>query len=96
MNQNKSLFNLTKIYQQIDFNEDVQNFKQVTKGSFQWENGHKDTRVIFMPNKNGRFLITWVPPNNLQNKRYIKNGLIIQVTSIVVLLDVIHMIYQVQ
>ena len=70
----QSLFNLTKIYQQIDFNEDVQNFKQVTKGSFQWENGHKDTRVIFMPNKNGRFLITWVPPNELQNKRYIKNG----------------------
>ena len=34
-----SLFNLTKIYQQIDFNEDVQNFKLVTKGSFQWENG---------------------------------------------------------
>ena len=69
-----SLFNLTKIYQQIDYNEDTRNELKVTKGSFQWENGHKDTRVIFMPNKNGRFLITWVPPNELQNKRYIKNG----------------------
>ena len=70
----QSLFNLTKIYQQIDFNEDVQNFKQVTKGSFQWENGQKDSKVIFMPNKDGRFLITWVPPVHLQNKRFIKHG----------------------
>jgi len=69
-----SLFNLTKIYQQIDYNEDVSNIKRVTQGNFQWENAEKDTRVIFMPNKNGRFYITWVPPANLQNKRYIKNG----------------------
>jgi len=71
----QSLFNLTKIYQQIDFNEDVQNFKQVTKGSFQWENGQKDSKVIFMPNKNGRFLITWVPPIHLQNKRFTRHGI---------------------
>ena len=70
----QSLFNLTKIYEQIDFNEDLKNSINVTKGSFQWENGHQDTKVIFVPNKNGRFLVTWVPPTNLQNKRYIKNG----------------------
>ena len=70
----QSLFNLTKIYQQIDFNEDLKNSISVTKGSFQWENAEKDTKVIFVPNKDGRFLISWVPPVNLQNKRYIKNG----------------------
>ena len=70
----QSLFNLTKIYEQIDFNEDLRNSINITKGSFQWENGHKDTKVIFVPNKDGRFLISWVPPKNLQNKRYIKNG----------------------
>jgi len=69
-----SLFNLTKIYEQIDFNEDLKNSIKVTKGSFQWENGHQDTKVIFVPNKDGRFLISWVPPEQLQNKRYIKNG----------------------
>ena len=69
-----SLFNLTKIYEQIDFNEDLKNSINVTKGSFQWENGHQDTKVIFVPNKDGRFLISWVPPEQLQNKRYIKNG----------------------
>ena len=71
----ESLFNLTKIYQQIDFNEDLKNSISVTKGSFQWENGEKDTRVIFVPNNNGRFLISWVPPINLQNKRFLKNGI---------------------
>ena len=70
----QSLFNLTKIYQQIDFNEDLKNSINVTKGSFQWENGEQDTRVIFVPNKSGRFLITWVPPVGLQNKRFLKNG----------------------
>ena len=70
----QSLFNLTKIYEQIDFNEDLKNSIQVTKGSFQWENGQQDTKVIFIPNKDGRFLVSWVPPEHLQNKRYIKNG----------------------
>ena len=68
------LFNLTKIYEQIDFNEDLKNSIKVTKGSFQWENAKQDTKVIFVPNKDGRFLVTWVPPASLQNKRYIKNG----------------------
>ena len=51
MNLKQSLFNLTKIYQQIDFNEDVQNFKQVTKGSFQWENGQKIVKLYLCQTK---------------------------------------------
>ena len=70
-----SLFNLTKIYQQIDYNEEASSAAVVTAGSFQWENGIIDTRVVFSPNKNGRFLITWVPPTNLQNRFIIKNGI---------------------
>jgi hypothetical protein len=70
----QSLFNLTRIYEQIDFNEDMRNSINVTQGSFQWENGEQDTRVIFSPNKNGRFLISWIPPIHLQNKKYNKNG----------------------
>jgi hypothetical protein len=71
----ESLFNLTKIYEQIDFNEDLKNSINVTQGSFQWQNGEKDTKVIFVPNKNGRFRVSWVPPFNLQNRVIIKNGL---------------------
>ena len=64
----QSLFNLTKIYEQVDYNEDLRNSSIVTTGSFQWENGVKDSKVLFMPNKNGRFKITWVPPVELQNR----------------------------
>ena len=70
----QSLFNLTKIYEQIDFNEDMRNSINVTKGSFQWENGQQDTRVIFTPNKSGRFLISWIPSINLQNRKINKGG----------------------
>jgi hypothetical protein len=69
-----SLFNLTKIYAQIDYNEEMRNVANVTRGSFMWQAGVKDTRVIFNPHKDGRFLISWVPPKSLQNRVIIKNG----------------------
>ena len=71
----QSLFNLTKIYEQIDYNEDLRNTSVVTRGNFQWEGGVLDTRVQFFPNKDGRFLISWVPPKYLQNRVIIKDGL---------------------
>ncbi len=70
----ESLFNLTKIYEQIDYNVDLNNKSLVTVGSFQWENATQDTRVIFVPNKDGRFNISWVPQIELQNRVIIKNG----------------------
>jgi hypothetical protein len=70
----QSLFNLVKIYEQIDYNEELNNKANITQGNFQWENGIIDTRVIFVPNLNGRFFITWVPPKSLQNQVIIKNG----------------------
>ena len=71
----QSLFNLSKIYEQIDYVEEAKYSGLVTQGNFQWENGIKDTKVIFMPNKNGRFFVTWTPPYHLQNKVIIKNGI---------------------
>ena len=70
----QSLFNLTKIYEQIDYNEDLRHTSNLTQGSFQWENGIQDTRVIFVPNKSGRFLVSWIPPIHLQNSILINNG----------------------
>jgi hypothetical protein len=69
-----SLFNLTKIYEQIDYNEDVDNDKKIVRGNFQWENGIKDTKVLLTPNKNGRFNISWIPNTQLQNNVILKNG----------------------
>jgi hypothetical protein len=70
-----SIFNLAKIYEQIDFNEGVKYEALITKGSFQWKNGIKDTAVEFIPNPNGRFNISWIPNKNLQNRVIIKNGI---------------------
>ena len=70
-----SLFNLTKIYQQIDYNDSLILGQHTTKGSFQWENGVKDSKVIFSPNKSGRFLVTWTPNKNLQNRVFLKQGI---------------------
>ena len=69
-----SLFNLTKIYEQIDYNEDMRNKALVTQGNFQWVGGVKDTTVNFIPENNGRFLVSWIPPAILQNRVIIKNG----------------------
>ena len=70
----ESLFNLTKIYEQIDYNVDLRNTSIITTGSFQWQDGKLDSRVIFIPNKDGRFKVSWVPPYNLQNRVIVKNG----------------------
>ena len=69
-----SLFNLVKIYEQIDYNEGNRNSSVTTRGSFQWENGIKDTRVVFNPDPSGRFEISWVPDRSLQNRVIVKNG----------------------
>ena len=69
----ESLFNLVKIYEQIDHNEVMNNEKNLSRGNFQWAHGIKDSRVIFSPSNNGRFKISWIPPKNLQNNILNKN-----------------------
>ena len=70
-----SLFNLVKIYEQIDYNEGNRNSSVVTQGAFQWANGVKDTQVVFHPDPNGRFKVSWIPDRNLQNRVILKNGI---------------------
>tara|TARA_R100000951_G_scaffold28113_1_gene24125 strand:+ start:2907 stop:5114 length:2208 start_codon:yes stop_codon:yes gene_type:complete len=69
-----SLFNLARIYDQIDFNEGMVRDGLVTRGGFHWKNGIKDTEVFFSPDPKGRFMISWVPDKQLQNRVIIKNG----------------------
>ena len=69
-----SIFNLTKIYEQIDYNEDISGSSVVNTGSFQWVNGIKDSQVIFYPDPKGRFKISWIPPAHLQNRVVERNG----------------------
>jgi len=71
----QSIFNLTKIYQQIDYNDAMIKEHYLTRGSFHWKDGVKDTTVIWSPNRSGRFLVSWLPEKNLQNRVIKKNGL---------------------
>jgi len=70
-----SLFNLIKIYEQIDYNEGNRNSSVLNTGNFQWVNGVKDTSVVFNPTPNGRFKVSWVPNANVQNNVIVKNGI---------------------
>jgi len=69
-----SLFNLVKIYEQIDYNEGNRNSSVLTTGNFQWQGGIKDSKVTFNPDPNGRFKVSWIPNGNMQNNVVIKNG----------------------
>jgi len=69
-----SIFNLVKLYEQIDYNEEMARTLGVTVGNFQWVNGVKDSQVIFYPDPKGRFKVSWVPPQQLQNRVILKNG----------------------
>ena len=70
-----SIFNLTKIYQQIDYNDSLIRDRILTRGSFSWLNGEKDTKVVWTPDNRGRFLVSWIPGNSLQNNVIYKNGM---------------------
>ena len=70
-----SIFNLAKIYEQIDYNEDLRNTNVITQGNFQWSLGVKDTKVEFIPSPQGRFKISWVPNADVQNRQTTKNGI---------------------
>ena len=70
-----SILNLTKIYQQIDYNDSLIKDRVLTRGSFSWLNGEKDTKVVWTPDPRGRFNVSWIPERNLQNAIINKNGM---------------------
>jgi hypothetical protein len=70
----QSLFNLSRIYQQIDYNDSTIKEYHITQGSFSWKDGIKDSKVIWTPNNRGRFFVSWTPNKNLQNRVLTRNG----------------------
>ena len=70
-----SIFSLTKIYQQMDYNDNLIRDKVLVKGSFHWKDGKKDTEVVWVPDNRGRFLISWIPNQKIQNRIELRNGI---------------------
>ena len=68
-----SLFNIQKIYEQTQHNDDI--FPNpIVKGNFVWAGGKQDTSVLFKPDDNGRWRISWLPPSELRNLKKIENN----------------------
>lgn len=65
-------FNLMKIIEQMDHNENELGENEIERGNFTWKDGIQDTEVIWRPDPtNGRF---WIargchPPAEFQNKK---------------------------
>ena len=70
----QSIFNLTKIYQQIDYNDSTIREHHTTRGSFHWKDGIQDSKVIWTPDSRGRFSVSWIPSKSIQNNVYNRNG----------------------
>ena len=70
----QSIFNLTKIYQQIDYNDSTIREHHTTRGSFHWRDGIQDSKVIWTPDSRGRFSVSWIPNKSIQNNVYNRNG----------------------
>jgi hypothetical protein len=70
----QSIFNLTKIYQQIDYNDSTIREHHTTRGSFHWRDGIQDSKVVWTPDSRGRFSVSWIPSKSIQNNVYNRNG----------------------
>lgn len=68
-----SLFNIGKIYEQIQYNDDLYP-NPIVRGNFVWKDGVQDTKVVFKPDPKGRFKIAWMPPEELRNLKKEERG----------------------
>jgi hypothetical protein len=68
-----SHFNIGKIYEQIAHNEEIYP-SPVIRGNFMWRGGVQDSEVVWSPDKNGKWFVSWLPPAELRNQKTSKYG----------------------
>ena len=68
-----SLFNVQKIYEQIQYNQELYP-SPIVLGNFVWRDGVQDTEVVFVPDPNGRWRVAWVAPVDMRNKTRPENN----------------------
>jgi hypothetical protein len=59
-----TIFNIAKIYEQIGYNQELYP-DPVVQGNFIW--AEKNKKVAFSPDPNGRWRVTWLPPEKDRN-----------------------------
>lgn len=70
----KTIFNVEKIAQQTEYNDNLVLNQHITKGNFKWKDGVRFSEVEWYPTEKGRFLTSWIPPIELRNRYEIKRG----------------------
>ena len=68
-----STFNIGKIYEQVEHNQELYP-NPVVQGNFSWKEGATDSQVVFSPNPQGRWRVSWMPKPENRNKHVIKHG----------------------
>ena len=63
-----STFNIGKIYEQIEHNQDLYP-NPVIRGNFMWKDGKMDTEVFFHPDSTGRCYVSWMPKPQDRNSQ---------------------------
>ena len=75
-----SLFNIGKIYEQVQHNDDL--FPNpVVVGNFIWKEGVEDSEVQFKPDPKGRFKVSWMPPLEMRNIKKTERGKLVAPNS---------------
>jgi hypothetical protein len=70
-----TLLNEEKINEQLDYNELYDTRKTLVRGNFSWENiQERSGDVIWTPTEKGRFLVGWLPTEDLRNKKIMKRN----------------------
>lgn len=69
-----TLFNMDLLDAQIQYNDDIEIEKTLVRGDFKWRDGVKDSEVIWEPKERGRFLLAWIPPEEMRNKWVMKRN----------------------
>lgn len=70
-----AIFSIEKINEQIAYIKSLNLSHLVTRGNFMWKNGVVDSEVVWVPDRNGRFDITWFPPVEHRNLKVKKDGM---------------------
>ena len=63
-----SLFDLGKIYEQVNYNDMIYPHP-VVRGNFNWAGGAKDTEVIWEPSPEGRWYVSWLQTTERRNQK---------------------------
>jgi len=63
-----SIFDEEKINEQLEHNELYDVRRTLVRGNFSWENNIPDSKVIWTPTEKGRFLVGWIPSEEMRNQ----------------------------